>query len=90
MIVVMERGATEENIQNVIDKFIVLEFSVHRSTGVVHTVLGGVGPAERGGRAVVERVAAEPRATVRGSRARVRGARGHASDPRVAVRRAGR
>jgi len=46
MIVVMERGATEENIQNVIDKFILLEFSVHRSTGVVHTVLGGVGPAE--------------------------------------------
>ncbi len=46
MIVVMERGAMEENIQNVIDKFIALEFSVHRSTGVVHTVLGGVGPAE--------------------------------------------
>ncbi|WP_321477155.1 3-deoxy-7-phosphoheptulonate synthase [uncultured Paludibaculum sp.] len=46
MIVVMEQGATEEQIQNVITKLVNLEFSVHRSTGVVHTVLGGVGPAE--------------------------------------------
>lgn len=46
MIVVMEAGATEEQIQAVIDRLVELEFSVHRSTGVVHTVLGGVGPEE--------------------------------------------
>ena len=46
MIVVMEAGATEQQIQTVIDRLVALEFSVHRSTGVVHTVLGGVGPAE--------------------------------------------
>ncbi|MCC7157311.1 MAG: 3-deoxy-7-phosphoheptulonate synthase [Bryobacterales bacterium] len=44
MIVVMEAGATEEQIQSVIDRLVALDFSVHRSTGVVHTVLGGVGP----------------------------------------------
>jgi 3-deoxy-7-phosphoheptulonate synthase len=46
MIVVMEEGATEEQIQNVIDRLVAMDFSVHRSTGVVHTVLGGVGPTE--------------------------------------------
>jgi 3-deoxy-7-phosphoheptulonate synthase len=46
MIVVMEQAATEEQVQAVIDKMVDLEFSVHRSTGVVHTVLGGVGPTE--------------------------------------------
>jgi 3-deoxy-7-phosphoheptulonate synthase len=46
MIIVMERSATEAQIQSVIDKLVQLNFSVHRSTGVVHTVLGGVGPAE--------------------------------------------
>jgi 3-deoxy-7-phosphoheptulonate synthase len=46
MLVVMEEGATEPQIQKVIDRLIALNFSVHRSTGVVHTVLGGVGPAE--------------------------------------------
>jgi 3-deoxy-7-phosphoheptulonate synthase len=46
MIVVMEEGASELQIQQVIDKLVGLNFSVHRSTGVIHTVLGGVGPAE--------------------------------------------
>jgi len=46
MIVVMEKGATEEQIENVIEKLVGLDFTVHRSTGVVHTVLGGVGPTE--------------------------------------------
>ncbi len=46
MIVVMEKGATEQQIENVIEKLVGLEFVVHRSTGVVHTVLGGVGPTE--------------------------------------------
>jgi 3-deoxy-7-phosphoheptulonate synthase len=46
MIVVMQAGATEENIQAVIDRMVEMEFNVHRSTGHVHTVLGGVGGAE--------------------------------------------
>lgn len=46
MIVVMERGATEEQIEHVIDKLVALDFSVHRSTGEVHTILGGIGPDE--------------------------------------------
>ena len=44
MIVVMEAGSTEEQIQRVIDRLVMLKFSVHRSTGMIHTVLGGVGP----------------------------------------------
>jgi 3-deoxy-7-phosphoheptulonate synthase len=39
----MQEGATEPQIQAVIDKLVRLGFDVHRSTGVVHTVLGGVG-----------------------------------------------
>lgn len=46
MFVVMEAGATEAHIQNVIDRMVSAGFTVHRSTGVVHTVLGGVGPDE--------------------------------------------
>jgi 3-deoxy-7-phosphoheptulonate synthase len=43
MLVVMQEGATEAQIQKVIDRLVTLGFDVHRSTGVVHTVLGGVG-----------------------------------------------
>src|SRR5215472_5467257 len=43
MLVVMQQGATEDQIQAVIDRLVELGFDVHRSTGVVHTVLGGVG-----------------------------------------------
>ena len=43
MLVVMQQGATEPQIQAVIDRLVELGFDVHRSTGVVHTVLGGVG-----------------------------------------------
>jgi 3-deoxy-7-phosphoheptulonate synthase len=39
----MQEGATEEQIEHVIDRLVDLEFDVHRSTGVIHTVLGGVG-----------------------------------------------
>src|SRR5262245_31323156 len=46
MLVVMQEGATEPQIQQVIDKLVSLNFTVHRSTGVLHTVLGGVGPVE--------------------------------------------
>lgn len=44
MIVVMEVGATEQQIEQVIERLVALNFSIHRSTGVYHTVLGGVGP----------------------------------------------
>ncbi|HUI40754.1 MAG TPA: 3-deoxy-7-phosphoheptulonate synthase [Terriglobia bacterium] len=43
MIVVMQEGASEEQIQSVIHKLTDLGFDVHRSTGAVQTVLGGVG-----------------------------------------------
>ena len=43
MLVVMQQGATEAQIQAVIDRLVELGFDVHRSTGVLHTVLGGVG-----------------------------------------------
>src|SRR5579863_8618529 len=43
MLVVMQQGAEEVQIQQVIDRLIEMGFNVHRSTGVLHTVLGGVG-----------------------------------------------
>ncbi|MCX6635069.1 MAG: 3-deoxy-7-phosphoheptulonate synthase [Acidobacteria bacterium] len=46
MLVVMQEGATERQIETVIDRMVDLGFTVHRSTGVVHTVLGGVGPKD--------------------------------------------
>jgi 3-deoxy-7-phosphoheptulonate synthase len=46
MLVVMQEGATEKQIQAVIDRMVTAGFTVHRSSGVVHTVLGGVGPAD--------------------------------------------
>ena len=46
MLVVMQQGATEEQIQAVIDRLVGMGFTVHRSTGVLHTVLGGVGPVD--------------------------------------------
>src|SRR5436190_605929 len=46
MFVVMEEGASELQVQNVIDLLVNEGFTVHRSTGVVHTVLGCVGPKE--------------------------------------------
>src|SRR5262245_24362126 len=45
MVVVMQEGAAEEQIQNVIDRLIQMGFDVHRSTGTAHTVLGAVGGA---------------------------------------------
>jgi len=39
----MQEGASEAQIQAVIDRLVKLGFDVHRSTGVLHTVLGGVG-----------------------------------------------
>ncbi len=43
MVVVMQVGSSEEQIQHVIDRLVSLGFDVHRSTGATHTVLGAVG-----------------------------------------------
>jgi len=43
MVIVMQAGATEQQIQAVIDRMVETGFDVHRSTGILHTVLGGVG-----------------------------------------------
>ena len=43
MLVVMQQGASEAQIQAVIDRMVGEGYDVHRSTGVMHTVLGGVG-----------------------------------------------
>jgi 3-deoxy-7-phosphoheptulonate synthase len=41
---VMHEGAEEPQIQKVIDRLVSMGFIVHRSSGIMHTVLGGVGP----------------------------------------------
>ncbi len=43
MIVAMQEAASEDQIQHVIDQLVHLGFGVHRSTGALQTVLGGVG-----------------------------------------------
>ena len=43
MVIVMEQGATEEQVQKVIETLVEVGYDVHRSTGVSHTVLGAVG-----------------------------------------------
>jgi 3-deoxy-7-phosphoheptulonate synthase len=50
----MQQGAEEAQIQQVIDRLIEMGFNVHRSTGVVHTVLGGVGGSDDFDTAIVE------------------------------------
>lgn len=46
MLVVMQQGATDVQIEAVVERLIELGFNVHRSTGVIHTLLGGVGGRE--------------------------------------------
>src|SRR6202453_2603459 len=43
MIVAMQDQATEEHIQNVIERMVELGFNVHRTTGTQQTILAGVG-----------------------------------------------
>jgi 3-deoxy-7-phosphoheptulonate synthase len=43
MVIVMQRGATEEQVERVIKRLVRDGFDVHRSTGVERTVLGVVG-----------------------------------------------
>src|SRR5580698_7034619 len=54
MLVVMQQGAADAQIQQVIDRLIEMGFDVHRSTGVLHTVLGGVGGRDDFDTAIVE------------------------------------
>ena len=46
MIVAMHGQATEENIQQVIERMVELGFNVHRTTGTTQTILAGVGTPE--------------------------------------------
>jgi 3-deoxy-7-phosphoheptulonate synthase len=46
MLVVMQEVAPEAQIDAVINRLVEMGFTVHRSTGVKHTVLGGVGPID--------------------------------------------
>ena len=54
MLVVMQQGATEQQIDSVIELMVEMGFNVHRSTGVIHTVLGGVGGKDEFDLAVFE------------------------------------
>jgi 3-deoxy-7-phosphoheptulonate synthase len=54
MLVVMQQNASEAQIQKIIQRLVDDGFDVHRSTGVIHTVLGGVGGKEDFDTAVVE------------------------------------
>ena len=42
----MQEGATEAQTESVISRLVEMGFTVHRSSGVRHTVLGGVGPVD--------------------------------------------
>ncbi|MGA8026331.1 MAG: 3-deoxy-7-phosphoheptulonate synthase [Bryobacteraceae bacterium] len=54
MLVVMQEGATEAQTEAVISRLVEMGFTVHRSTGVRHTVLGGVGPLDDFDPAILE------------------------------------
>jgi 3-deoxy-7-phosphoheptulonate synthase len=54
MLVVMQEGASEAQTETVINRLVEMGFTVHRSTGVRHTVLGGVGPQEDFDPAILE------------------------------------
>ncbi len=43
MVIVMEQGASEAQVQKVIEALVEAGYDVHRSSGVQHTVLGAVG-----------------------------------------------
>lgn len=43
MIVVMQEGAAESQIQRVMERLVEMDFDIHRSTGMTRTVLGVVG-----------------------------------------------
>ena len=43
MVIIMESGAQEHDVERVIDRMIALGLDVHRSSGMTYTVLGGIG-----------------------------------------------
>ena len=43
MIVAMQTNATDEQIQNVVERMVEIGFNVHRTTGTMQTILAGVG-----------------------------------------------
>jgi imidazoleglycerol-phosphate dehydratase/histidinol-phosphatase len=43
MVVIMERNATEDQIQATIARLMEMNFDIHRSTGVNQTILGAIG-----------------------------------------------
>lgn len=54
MLVVMQENAPEAHTEAVINRLVEMGFTVHRSTGVRHTLLGGVGPMDDFDPAVLE------------------------------------
>jgi 3-deoxy-7-phosphoheptulonate synthase len=54
MLVVMQEDAPEAHTEAVINRLVEMGFTVHRSTGVRHTLLGGVGPMDDFDPAVLE------------------------------------
>jgi 3-deoxy-7-phosphoheptulonate synthase len=54
MLVVMQEDASEGQMEAVISRLVEMGFTVHRSTGVRHTVLGGVGPQDDFDPAILE------------------------------------
>ncbi len=54
MVVVMEEGASEEQVQNVVAHLVEQGFDVHRSTGAMRTVLGAVGAGVHRDPALIE------------------------------------
>jgi hypothetical protein len=47
MLVVMQQDASERDIEKVIERMVDLGFDVHRSSGTIYTVLGGVGDTRK-------------------------------------------
>ena len=46
MVVVMQEGASEGQIEHVVARLVEMGMDVHKSTGVSRTVLGAVGPTD--------------------------------------------
>ncbi len=47
MVIIMEKDANEQQIEQIIEKLDKVGFSIHRSTGVDHTVLGVIGDVSK-------------------------------------------
>ena len=47
MLVVMDAGVSDSEIERVVERMIALGFDVHRSSGMRYTVLGGIGDAQK-------------------------------------------